>query len=62
MPPFLLIVLVAFGDQMLYGGCAFGEWAGDMRAHALENLAFFRKDGKYRLHLDKTTSIKGTEV
>ena len=42
--------------------CAFVEWADDMKEHAVENLAAFRKDGKYRLHLDKTTSIRGSEV
>lgn len=48
-------------QQMLYAGCAFGEWADDAKVHGIENLKKFRKAGKYRLHLDKT-AMTGTEV
>lgn len=41
--------------------CPFGEWEVEMRDHTAENLEEFRKEGKYRLHLDKAI-LRGTEV
>lgn len=62
--PFSLLSFTPLNNEKdVYVGtdCPFGEWEVDMKDHTTDNLEEFRKEGKYRLHLDKAV-FRGTEV